>query len=107
MNGRIVPLRLLSTLAERLVDIHGQSQHLSLFRVREHMDVLDQYGGLWQLRTQVAERVRQLMEVRRELDRLRTDEQELAQRVDVLRYQVGEIGAANLRPAEDEDLIPS
>ena len=104
VNGRIVPLRLLSTLAERLVDIQGQSQHLSLFRVREHMDVLDQYGGLWQLRTQVAERVRQLMEVRRELDRLRTDEQELAQRVDVLRYQVGEIGAANFRPAEDEDL---
>ena len=104
VNERIVPLGLLSTLAERLVDIHGQSQHLSLFRVREHMDVLDQYGGLWQLRTQVAERVRQLMEVRRELDRLRTDEQELAQRVDVLRYQVGEIGAANLRPAEDEDL---
>ena len=32
VNGRIVPLRLLSTLAERLVDIHGQSQHLSLFR---------------------------------------------------------------------------
>ena len=104
VNGRIAPLRLLSTLAERLVDIHGQSQHLSLFRVREHMDVLDQYGGLWQLRTRVAERVRQLMEVRRELDRLRTDEQELAQRVDVLRYQVGEIGAAKLRPAEDEDL---
>ena len=31
VNGRIVPLRLFSTLAERLVDIHGQSQHLSLF----------------------------------------------------------------------------
>ena len=104
VNGRIAPLRLLSTLAERLVDIHGQSQHLSLFRVREHMDVLDQYGGLWQLRTRVAERVRRLTEVRRELDRLRTDEQELAQRVDVLRYQVGEIGAAKLRPAEDEGL---
>ena len=104
VNGRIVPLRLLSTLAEHLVDIHGQSQHLSLFRVREHMDVLDQYGGLWQLRNQVAQRVRQLMEVRRELDRLRAEEQELAQRADFLRYQVGEIGAANLRPAEDEDL---
>ena len=104
VNGRIVPLRLLSTLAEHLVDIHGQNQHLSLFRVREHMDILDRYGGLWQRRAQVAERVRQLMEVRRELDRLRTEEQELAQRVDFLRYQVGEIGGANLRPAEDEDL---
>ena len=104
VNGRIVPLRLLSTLAEHLVDVHGQNQHLSLFRVREHMDILDQYGGLWQLRVQVAEQVRQLMEVRRELDRLRTEAQELAQRVDFLRYQVEEIGAANLRPAEDEDL---
>ena len=104
VNGRIVPLRLLSTLSEHLVDIHGQNQHLSLFRVREHVDILDQYGGLWQLRAQVAQQVRRLLEVRRELDRLRTDEQELAQRVDFLRYQVEEIGAANLRPAEDETL---
>ncbi len=105
MNGRIVSLRLLSALAEHLVDIHGQHQHLSLFRVREQMDILDRYGGLWQLRTQVADRVRQVRQVRQELDRLRAEEQELAQRVDFLRYQVGEIGAANLRPAEDEDLV--
>ena len=104
VNGRIVPLRLLNTLAEHLVDIHGQNQHLSLFRVREHMDILDRYGGLWQLRTQVAKQVRQLLEVRRELDRLRKEDQDIAQRMDFLKYQVAEIGAANLRPAEDEDL---
>ena len=104
VNGRIVPLRLLNTLAQHLVDIHGQNQHLSLLRVREQMDILDQYGGLWPLRTEVAELARRLTEARRELDRLRRDEQELAQRVDFLRYQVGEITAANLHPAEDDDL---
>ncbi|MCE2462700.1 MAG: DNA repair protein RecN [Dehalococcoidia bacterium] len=104
VNGQIVPLRMLSVLAEHLVDIHGQNQHLSLFRVPEHMDILDQYAGLWQLRTQVAQTVHHLTEVRRELDQLRREEQELAQRADFLRYQVGEIGSANLRPAEDEDL---
>ena len=104
VNGRIVPLRLLSTLAQHLVDIHGQNQHLSLLRVREHMEILDKYGGLWQLRTGVAEGARQLTEVRQELDRLRKDEEELAQRVDFLKYQVGEIGTANLRPTEDDDL---
>ena len=97
VNGRIVPLRLLSTLAQHLVDIHGQNQHLSLLRVREHMEILDKYGGLWQLRTEVAEVVHQLTEVRQELDQLQKDEQELAQRVDFLRYQVGEISTANLR----------
>ena len=104
LNGRIVPLRLLNSLAEYLVDVHGQNQHLSLFRVREHMDILDRYGGLWQLRIQVAEQVRQLLQVRRELDRLAREDQDLAQRMDFLKYQVAEIGAANLRPAEDEEL---
>ena len=104
VNGRIVPLRLLSTLAEHLVDIHGQNQHLSLLRVPEHMDILDHYGGLWQLRNEVAHEVRQLTEVQQELDRLRKDEADLALRADFLRRQVGEISAANLRPTEDEDL---
>ena len=104
VNGRIVPLRLLSTLAQHLLDIHGQHQHLSLLRVREHMDILDKYGGLWQRRTEVAEWARQLTEVRQELDRLREDEAEVAQRVDFLRYQVGEISTANLRPTEYDDL---
>ena len=94
VNGRIVPLRMLNTLAEQLVDIHGQNQHLSLLRVSEHVEILDRYGGLGELRTQVAERVRQLTEVRRELDQLRTEEQQFVQRVDFLRYQVEEITAA-------------
>ena len=104
VNGRIVPLRLLSTLSQHLVDIHGQNQHLSLLRVREHMDILDKYGGLWQLRTEVAEGARQLTETRRELARLRENEAEVARRVDFLRYQVEEISTANLHPSEYEDL---
>lgn len=104
VNGRIVPLRLLSALAEHLVDIHGQNEHLSLFRVREHLDILDKFGGSWGLRTQVAEGVHQLTDVRQELDRLQLEDQELAQRVDFLRYQIGEIRSADLRPGEDEDL---
>ena len=104
MNGRIVPLRLLSTLAELLVDIHGQNQHLSLLRVSGHIDILDQYGGLWRLRNEVTREVRQLREAQQELDRQQKDEAELAQRADMLRHQVGEINAANLRPAEDDEL---
>ena len=104
VNGRIVPLRLLSALAQHLVDIHGQNQHLSLLRIREHIDILDKYGGLWQLRTEVAEAARQLTDIRRELDRLRDNEAEVARRVDFLRYQVEEISAADLRPTEYDDL---
>lgn len=104
VNGRIAPLRLLSSLAERLVDIHGQNEHLSLLRVREHMDILDQYGGLGRLRSEVGAGMRELMEVRRELEELGRTERKYAQRVDFLRHQVEEINAASLRSGEDEEL---
>ena len=103
-NGRMVPLRLYAALAEKLVDIHGQHQHLSLFRVREHLDILDRYADLGQKRAQVATLVRQFQDVRRELTQLSNREQDRVQRLDFLSYQLREIGDANLRCGEDEEL---
>ena len=57
INGRAVALKSLQSVGECLVDIHGQTEHLSLMRVREHADLLDRYGGLWPLRQEVADRV--------------------------------------------------
>jgi DNA repair protein RecN (Recombination protein N) len=104
VNGRAVPLRLLEQVGQQLVDIHGQTEHLSLMRVREHVDLLDRYGDLWPLRDQVAARVRELRAVRRELAELRQDERELARRIDLLRYQVEEIETASLHPGERQEL---
>lgn len=104
VNGRAVTLKALEKIGQYLVDIHGQSEHLSLLRVREHVDLLDRYGGLWPLREQVAGLVRQLRAVRQELSTLRRDERELARRVDLLRYQADEIEAARLAPGEEGEL---
>jgi len=43
-------------------------------RVREHVELLDRYGGLWPLREQFAGLVRELRVVRRDLADLRRDE---------------------------------
>ena len=77
VNGRTVTLALLREIAQGLVDIHGQSEHLSLVRVREHANLLDRYAELWPLRVQVTELVRQVQAVRRELADLLRGEQEL------------------------------
>lgn len=104
VNGTVVSLATLREVAEGLVDIHGQSEHLSLLRVREHLNLLDRYAGLESLRAQVAELARQLQAVRRELAELRRSEQERMQRLDLLRFQVEEINTAALRPGEKEAL---
>jgi len=105
VNGRAVTLALLREIAEGLVDIHGQSEHLSLLRVREHVNLLDRYAELGSLRAQVAELVDGMRAVRRELVDLVRREQELAQRADLLQFQIGEIGAAVLQVGEEEELL--
>lgn len=104
VNGRAVTLSTLENIGQHLVDIHGQTEHLSLLRVREHIDFLDRYGDLWSLRRQVADLVRELRQVRQELDALVRDERELARRADLLTYQIQEIASANLRVGEEQEL---
>jgi DNA repair protein RecN (Recombination protein N) len=104
VNGRTVNLSILEEVAQPLIDIHGQSEHLSLLRVREHQRFLDRYAGLDGQRESLAAEVRQLQRVRRELTELLQDEQHLARRVDQLSFQVEEIQAANLKLGEEEGL---
>lgn len=104
VNGRTVTLSTFAQVGERLVDIHGQSEHLSLLRVREHLEFLDRYGGLLEQRAAVTELVSQLRGVREELTALRRDERELARRADMLQYQVREIQDAALKVGEEEEL---
>ncbi len=105
VNGRAVTLTLLREVAQGLVDIHGQSEHLSLLRVREHVNLLDRYAELWPLRAQVADLVGRVRAVRRELADFVLREQELAHRADLLQFQINEIGAATLQPGEEEGLL--
>ncbi|MGH2719510.1 MAG: DNA repair protein RecN [Actinomycetota bacterium] len=104
VNRRAVPARLLAELGEQLIDIHGQGAHLSLLRVPEHVGMLDRWGGLGDLRRQVAAEHSHLRRLQRELAGLRGNERELARRADLLRHQVDEISAARLVAGEEEEL---
>jgi DNA repair protein RecN (Recombination protein N) len=104
VNGRAVTLHLLRHLGEHLVDIHGQGEHLSLLKPRSHLPLLDAYAGLEGERQAVAEQVRRLRAVQQQLQELRQNERSLAQRIDLLRFQMEEIDAANLKTGEEEEL---
>lgn len=104
INSRAVPLSLLQQVGQLLVDIHGQSEHLSLLRVREHLDYLDRYAGLMDLRQEVARGVRELRTVRADIEQMTRDERESAREIDLLRYQIEEIRAASPTVREEEHL---
>lgn len=104
VNGRQVNVGLLSELGEYLVDVHGQSEHLSLLKVGKHLGLLDNFAQVDPYLAAYQETYHAYHEVRRELLALRQVEGEAARRQDILTYQINEIEAARLRPGEEQDL---
>ncbi len=104
INGRAVTGSVLSQIGDKLVDIHGQSEHLSLLRPKEHVDLLDRYGNLWETRAQVTKLVRQLRKVRQELRDLQKDARETARKIDRLTFVIQEINDAKLKIGEEDEL---
>lgn len=104
VNGHRANVSLLVQLGEYLVDIHGQSDHLSLLRVNQHLELLDRYADLQQMRSEYQSTFDRLRQVREEMQRLKEMDREAAQRTELLQFQVEEIEAAQLVEGEDEEL---
>ncbi|MGH2705620.1 MAG: DNA repair protein RecN [Actinomycetota bacterium] len=104
VNGRPVPRRLLQAVGEELVDLHGQSEHLSLRRPARQLELVDRYAGTTGLRQETGAAVGRLRSLRGELEALRRSDREAARRADLLEYQVREIRAARLESGEKDAL---
>jgi len=104
INGRSVGVAFLRQVGEHLIDVHGQSEHLSLLRVHHHLSLLDGYAGVAPLLNAYQVTYHKLMALRHELAELRQAERDAARRLDTLGYQVNEIEAAHLNPDEESTL---
>lgn len=105
INGRSVTVGTLSRLGAHLVDIHGQSEHLSLLRPASHLDYLDRFAGLLSKRAELAVTVRELALARDRLAALTRDRNERERRIEFLRFQVADIESARVQPGEEAALI--
>ena len=104
LNGRPTTVSILAQVGSLLVDIHGQSDHLSLLKPAAQLQLLDRFAQTIPLREQFAERLEMLRATQSALAESRSGARERMQRVDLLRYQIEEIGRANLQVGEEEEL---
>jgi DNA repair protein RecN (Recombination protein N) len=105
VNGRTVNLAILRDVGQLLVDVHGQSEHLSLLRKGEHLRLVDRFAGLEERRREFSLQVEVLRAVREELEQIRAGERDAARKADMLTYQIGEIEAARIQPGEEDALL--
>ncbi len=104
INSRTVTQQVLQQVASWLVDIHGQSEHMSLLRPEQHVNFLDRYAELLPLREQLSTKVTEWRDARKTLHSMQENERELARRAEFLRYEIEEIEKAELQSGEVEEL---
>jgi len=105
INGSMATIAMLSDIGEFLVDIHGQHEHQTLFKVERHIDVIDEYAAVGPLREEMAGVYSELNRVKNELGSLKVSEADKEKRLDLLRFQSDEIGKASLKENEEEGLL--
>ncbi|MFP4321658.1 MAG: DNA repair protein RecN, partial [Anaerolineales bacterium] len=104
VNDSTCKLAVYREVSGLLIDIHGQTDHLSLLEPKTHLYLLDRYADLEEPREALAELVRKLNAVRQTIRSLQQDDREREQRIDMLKFQIEEINAARLQDGEEETL---
>ena len=106
VNDQPTTLRLLADLAPYLLRIHGQRDEMELLASDLQREWLDASGGeeARRLAARVAEAHAGHARLAERLARLSGDERLRLERIDLLRFQAGEIDAAQPRAGEDEEL---
>ncbi len=104
INGRTVNVMLLKEIGKFLVDIHGQTEHLSILDPHTHLGLLDRFANVDSVLATYRKTYTTLQTVRRELSELRAAQADSARRIEMLSFQAEEIETARLKPGEDEEL---
>ena len=104
INESPTTARTVGDLGRSLVDLHGQHEHQTLLRKDTQRHILDAFGEAEPDAIAVAEEFQGLSRLEAQLKELREHRQELASRVDFLRFQMNELDEANVKPGEEKEL---
>lgn len=104
INGSPATLAQCKELGELLVDLHSQHAHQSLLRRSVQRELLDAFSGTTEDATSIAEEANSIRTLKHELEALRSSSNEIAERRDLLNYQIDELSELGFGDTELETL---
>ena len=105
LDGRPATAAMLREVCSLLIDIHGQHDNQELLSAEKHLGFLDSYGAYRQEMAAYTAAYERMCECAARLDKLQMDESYKLQRMDILQFQIKEIGDAKLTDGEEERLV--
>lgn len=109
VGGETVSVKQVKTLAELLIDIHGQHEHQSLLKAEKQLEILDDYAKeeLYGQKERLKECYGQYRDVVKQLSETDTDEETRKRESSLAAFELQEIEEASLVAGEDETLEKS
>lgn len=105
INGSMVTASMLREVSRLLVNIHGQQDNQSLLVPANHVEYLDSYANIDNLKDKYKVIYDKVRDIEKRIKASQVDEQEKARRIDLLEFQVNEIENAKLKVGEEEELL--
>lgn len=104
INGQLTTITALAKIGEYLVDIHGQNDQQMLMDQSRQIDLVDEYAGkdFKPLLCKYQAEYQTWQSLNQRLEHLRRDSRELAQRQDILQFQVEELTQADLTDEQED-----
>ncbi len=87
-----------------MLSIYGQHEHQSLQRIETHIDILDEFGELVELRDDVENHFEKLASLSAEVSRIRNEKDKRIRERDLMAFQSKEIEASKIEAGEEEAL---
>ncbi len=104
INDTPCTLALLKVVGDLLVDLHGQHEHQSLLRPETHIELLDDYGRLDGLVKEFGDAHTEATALIREIEELKSREQQLMERRVLYEFQIKEIDGVGPHAGEEMEL---
>ena len=106
INNCHTTMAILRQLGELLVDIHGQHANQALLKPIKQLSLIDMYDGdaIQKQKEAYLKKYYQWLQIKQKLADSKINTQEMAQRLDMLKWQINEIENAKLTLDEDEKL---
>ena len=107
INGMVVPYSLYREIGEILIDIHGQHEPQSLLNRAKHLELLDRFIGeeFLKQREEFARILLRYKNIKKEIEKIKSTQEEAQRRKDYLRFIIEEIENAGISESEEEELL--
>ena len=105
VNMRPATAGVLKQLSSVLIDVHGQHDSAVLQNPELHIGYIDSFGNTGNEISEYRESYKKLRSVEREIKKIINDDSDKTARIDMLKFQIGEIEAAAIEEGEEDELL--